>query len=124
MLASRSSIDRPDWQEIECRVWRLIGGTGRRKARFAFDIARARDSNGRCGRFFNFVDCMSKLDSKARAKRQRRIAELISWLDFLILDELRYLPSVKTGGELVFQLIGQLYESTSIIITIDRAFGE
>ncbi|WP_407675282.1 ATP-binding protein [Pontibaca methylaminivorans] len=35
--------------------------------------------------------------------------ELISRLDFLILDELRYLPFGQTGGQLLFHLISKLY---------------
>ncbi|SFP00412.1 IstB-like ATP binding protein [Cohaesibacter marisflavi] len=42
-------------------------------------------------RFFNVVDLVNKLDNEARADRQGRTADLISRLDFLILDELGYL---------------------------------
>jgi DNA replication protein DnaC len=42
---------------------------------------------------------------------------LISRFDFLILDELGYLPFAQTGGQLLFHLISKLYERTSIIVT-------
>lgn len=45
-----------------------------------------------------------------RAERQGRTADLISRLDFLILDELGYLPFAQTGGQLLFQLVSNLYE--------------
>ncbi|MCP5071698.1 MAG: hypothetical protein GY947_00175, partial [Rhodobacteraceae bacterium] len=45
---------------------------------------------------------VNKLDAEARAERQGRTADLISRLDFLILDELGYLPFAQTGGQLLF----------------------
>lgn len=90
----------------------LVGGTGTGKTHLA--IARACIRAGTRGRFFNVLDLVNKLEAEAPAGRQGRRADYLSRKNFVVLDELGYLPFAQSGGQLLFHLVSRLYEQASV----------
>jgi DNA replication protein DnaC len=69
----------------------------------------------------SLIKCLrtEEIDRRSRAKMNR-----IRKSNLLVIDEVGYLPISSTEGNLFFQLISELQEQTSILLTTNKGFEE
>lgn len=100
----------------------LVGNTGTGKTHVATALGVEACGRGKRVRFCKVVELITQL-IEAREERQLiRLKSQLAKLDLLILDELGYVPASKLGAELLFDVIGNAYERTSVIVTTNLPF--
>jgi DNA replication protein DnaC len=103
----------------------FIGGPGTGKTHLATALGVSGiAAKGKRVRFYSTVDLVNELEKEKRDGKAGRIAQALTRMDLVILDELGYLPFSQAGGALLFHLLAKLYEQTSVVITTNLSFSE
>jgi DNA replication protein DnaC len=126
-----ASLSRPQIEQLATATFMddahnliLVGGTGTGKTHLATALGVAAIHHEKRVRFFNAVDLVNLLELEKQQDKTGAMARKLIQMDAVILDELGYLPFPASGGALLFHLISQLYERTTLIITTNLKFSE
>ena len=78
----------------------------------------------RAGTLRRIIADAGMMEQEKAAGRSGRLAEKLLRHDFIVIDELGYLPFSQSCGQLLFHLISKLYENKSLLNTTNLAFSD
>lgn len=102
----------------------MLGSVGTGKTHLSIATGLEACKQGKHVRFYRVSDLVSILLEKHQNGALTRFMREMKKVELLILDELGFIPFHKDGSELLFDLISECYETTSVIITTNLEFGQ
>jgi DNA replication protein DnaC len=102
----------------------LLGNPGLGKTHLAIGLALAACRQGKKVRFYRAGKLVDELITKRHDLSLSRFTAHFVKLDLVVLDELGFLPIDQDGAQMLFQLISDLYERVSLIVTSNLRFAE
>lgn len=102
----------------------MLGSVGTGKSHLAAATGLEACRQGRNVRFVRVSDLVSTLLEKHQTGSLPRFMRELRKVELLILDELGFIPFHKDGAELLFDVISECYETTSVIVTTNLEFGQ
>jgi DNA replication protein DnaC len=125
------SLSKPKLLELALCEWIdqkfnccFVGATGTGKTHLATALGLAACRRGLRVRFFTAAALVSKLE---QAQKQYTLDKFLGQFDraeLLICDELGYVSFSRNGVELLFRLLTDRYERSSVLMTSNLAFAD
>lgn len=101
----------------------MIGNPGGGKSHLSIALGLAACYRGYSVRFFTAAGLVTKLTEARDDKRLARLTRELAKAKLLIVDELSYVSLPRHGAELLFQVISERSERSSVIINTNLDFS-
>jgi DNA replication protein DnaC len=101
----------------------MVGPPGTGKTHLAIALGLKACSNGYSVRFFTAAGLVNELTEAQDEKRLVRLETQLAKVNLLIVDELSYVSFPRYSAELLFQVLSERTERSSVIITTNLDFS-
>jgi len=102
----------------------FLGPPGVGKTHLAISLAIAAAQSGRRVYYGTLSDLITRLEEAQTAGKLQQRLKVLTHPAVLVVDEIGYLPTSRTGAMLFFQLMARRYETASTILTSNKGFEE
>lgn len=101
----------------------FFGPVGTGKTHLAIALGVMACENSLSVRFHTVTELILRLSEAHKAGRLERLLKDLQQADLIILDEWGYIPVDRDGSQLLFRVIADAYETSSLIITTNIEFS-
>lgn len=101
----------------------MIGNPGSGKSHLSIALGIKACTHGYSVRFFTAANLATKLTEAQTEKRLGRLLKELAKVNLLIVDELSYISFPRHSAELLFQVMSERSERSSVIINTNLDFS-